>query len=65
MKREETEAAIKADLQRALDDARAQQSSLHTRLVELALQAERLRARIVVLRTKVDQTESETVKQDK
>lgn len=65
MKREETEAAIKADLQRALDDVRTQQSSSQTRLVELSAQAEWLRARIVTLRAKVDQPESGIEKQDK
>ena len=65
LKREETELAIKADLQRALDEVRTQQSSSQTRLVELSAQAERLRARIVVLRAKVDQAESGIEKQDK
>lgn len=65
LKREETEATIKADLQRALDDVRTQQSSSQTRLAELAVQAERLRARITTLRAKVDQVESGLEKQDK
>lgn len=65
LKREETEAAAKADLQRALDEVRTQQSSSQTRLVELSAQAERLRARIVMLRAKVDQAESGIEKQDK
>lgn len=64
LRREETEAAIKVDLQRILDDLRNQQSSIQHRLAELTVQAERLRARIVMLRAKVDQVESKSEKQD-
>ncbi|MFY9611505.1 MAG: hypothetical protein WAU45_23195 [Blastocatellia bacterium] len=62
LRREETEAAIKIDLQRALDDVRNLQSSCQQSLAELTVQAERLRARIVVLRAKVDQAESKSEK---
>ncbi len=64
LRREETEAAIKVDLQRALDDVRSQQSSSQNRLAELTVQAERLRARIVMLRARVDQAESKGERQD-
>lgn len=64
LRREETEAAIKVDLQRALDDVRNQQSSSQHRLAELTVQAERLRGRIVMLQAKVDQAESKSEKQD-
>lgn len=64
LKREEIEAAIKADLQRALDDVRNQQSGSQTRLAELTGQAERLRLRITMLRERVDQTDSKSEKPD-
>jgi len=64
LRREEIEAAIKVELQRALDDVRSQQTSSQHRLAELTAQAERLRARIVMLRPKVEQAESKDEKQD-
>lgn len=65
LRREESEAAIKAELQRALDDVRNQQAGSQNRLAELTVQAERLRARIVVLREKVEQEESKSERQER
>jgi ATP-dependent Lon protease len=64
LRREEAEAAIKGEIQRALDEVHNQQSSYQQRLVELNAQAERLRARVETLRKKVDQVEPKTEKQD-
>jgi len=64
LRREEAEAAVKGELQRALDDVHNQQSSYQQRIVELNAQAERLRARVEALRKRVDQPESKSEKQD-
>jgi chromosome segregation ATPase len=64
VRREEAEAAIKGEIQRALDEVHNQQSSYQHRLVELNAQAERLRARVETLRKKVDPVEPKTEKQD-
>ena len=53
LRRDEAEAAIRSELQRALDDIRAQQAANNQRLAELNEQAARLRARVEALRKKV------------
>ena len=65
LRREEAEAAIRADLQRALDDTRAQKETNHQRIADLQTQAEYLRKRIEALRKKLEQleTKSETSNQ--
>lgn len=63
LKRDEAEAAARAGLQRGLDEVRNQQASLQDRLAELTAQAERLRARIEVLRARYDAA-SRSEKQD-
>jgi chromosome segregation ATPase len=64
LRREDAEAAVKAELQRALDDVHSQQTSYQQRITDLNADAERLRARVETLRKKVDQVESKNEKQD-
>jgi len=64
LRRDEGEAAVKAELQRALDDVHSQQTSNQQRITDLNADAERLRARVEMLRKKVDQVESRNEKQD-
>jgi chromosome segregation ATPase len=64
LRRDEAETAIKAELQRALDDVHSQQTSYQQRITDLNAEAERLRARVETLRKKVDQVESKSEKQD-
>jgi chromosome segregation ATPase len=64
LRRDEAEIAIKAELQRALDDVHGQQTSYQQRITDLNAEAERLRARVETLRKKVDQVESKSEKQD-
>lgn len=65
LRREESEAAIRADIQRALDDVHNQQAASQQRVVELTEQAARLRARIETLRKKFDSSDDRTVKEEK
>jgi len=57
LRRDEAEAAARADLQRALDDVHAQQSVYHQRISELQTQAERVRARTELLRKRLEPAE--------
>ncbi len=63
LRREEAEAAIKLELQRALDNLRMQQSTLQTRIADLQTQADRLRFRSETLRKKVERIELKTENQ--
>jgi ATP-dependent Lon protease len=54
LRRDETEAAIRADLQKALDDVHAQQAAYPQRVAELNDQATRLRTRVDSLRKKLE-----------
>lgn len=54
IRREEAEAAVKSELQRALDDVHNQQSSYQQRIVEMSTQAERLRLRVDALSKKIE-----------
>lgn len=65
LRRDEAETAIKAELQRALDDVHSQQTSYQQRITDLNAEAERLHARVEALRKKVDQVESKSEKQDR
>ena|SRR5437660_5376684 len=65
LRRDEAEAAIRADLQRALEDTHTQQATAQQRLVELNDQAARFRARVEILRKKLDMVDEKTVKEDK
>jgi hypothetical protein len=65
LRRDETEAAIRNELQRALEDVRSQQSIYQQRIAELNEQASRLRARVETLRKKLETPEPKTEKQEK
>jgi predicted nucleic acid-binding Zn-ribbon protein len=54
LRRDEAEAAIRADLQRSLDDVHAQQAVYQQRIAELNDQAARMRARVDALRKKLE-----------
>jgi len=64
LRRDEAEAAIRADLQRSLDDVHAQQAVYQQRIAELNDQAARMRARVDALRKKLE-SEAKTEKEGK
>ena len=64
LRRDEAEAAIRSDIQRTLDDTRAQKETTQQRLTDLQTQAESLRRRIEALRKKVEQLEAKTESQN-
>ena len=57
LRREDTENALRAEFQRAIDDVHNQQSNYQQRIAELQAQAVRLRARVEALRKKIERTE--------
>jgi hypothetical protein len=65
LRRDEAEAAIRVELQRALEDVRSQQTAHHQRVAELNEQATRLRSRVEALRKKVELTDAKIEKEDK
>ncbi len=60
LRRDEAETAIRADLQRALDDTRTQKETTQQRISDLQSQAEYLRKRIEALRKKLEQLETKS-----
>ena len=60
LRRDVAEAAIRAEIQAALDDTRAQKEAVQQRITDLQTQAEALRRRVEVLRKKVEQLEAKT-----
>jgi len=65
LRRDETEAAIRNELQRALDDVHAQQTTTQQRLLELNEQAIRLRARVEASRKKLEMIDLKNEKEEK
>jgi chromosome segregation ATPase len=63
LRRDEAETAIRAELQRALEDNRAQQTVNQQRIAELNEQAAKLRARTDSLRKKVEEPEEKVDKE--
>lgn len=57
IRRDEAEAAIRQELQRALEDTRTQQTATQTKINEMQAQADRLRYRIETLRQKAARLE--------
>lgn len=57
LRREEAENALRADLQRALEDVRNQQAAYQQRVSELQAQATRLRQRVETLRQRLEPAE--------
>ena len=58
LRRDEAEAALRQDFQRALENIRAQQTTNQTRLADLQAQADRLKDRIEALRKKAERLET-------
>jgi len=60
LRRDEVEAAIRAELQRAIEDTKNRQSLVQQRISELQLQATRLRERVETLRRKLERVEEKS-----
>lgn len=60
LRRDDVEAALKAEIQRALEDVKTRQSLQQERISELQAQALRLRARVEALRKKLDREDEKT-----
>ena len=65
LRRDEAEAAIRNELQRALEDTRNHQTAQQQSLAELVSQATRLRTRVEILRKKVELEEAKSEKEEK
>ncbi len=63
LRRDEVEAALKADIQRALEDVKTRQSLQQERISELQAQVARLRARVEALRKKLDREDEKSEQQ--
>ncbi|HST22280.1 MAG TPA: hypothetical protein VLR90_14245, partial [Blastocatellia bacterium] len=63
LRRDEVEAALKADIQRALDDIKTRQTLQQDRISELQAQVARLRARVEALRKKLDREDEKNEQQ--
>ena len=64
LRRDEAEAALRSDIQRALDDTKNRQSLQQQRIAELQAQATRLRERVETLRKKIERFEEKSEKQE-
>lgn len=65
LRRDEVEAAIRSDLQRALDDVHSQQASYQQRAAELVEQATRVRARVETLRKRFELSDENRPREEK
>jgi predicted nucleic acid-binding Zn-ribbon protein len=65
LRRDEAEAAIRSEFQRALDDIRTQQAANQQRVAELNEQAARLRARVEALRKKLELIDLKSEREEK
>jgi uncharacterized protein YceH (UPF0502 family) len=65
VRRDEVEAALKADFQRALEDIKTRQTLQQDRISELQAQVARLRARVEALRKKLDREDEKSEQQKK
>lgn len=63
LRRDEVEAALKADFQRALEDIKTRQTLQQDRISELQAQVARLRARVEALRKKLDREDEKSEQQ--
>ncbi len=63
LRRDEMEAALKADIQRALEDIKSRQTLQQDRISELQAQVARLRARVEALRKKLDREDEKSEQQ--
>lgn len=65
LRKEEAEAALRQEYQRAIENVRTQQSTYQTRIGDLQAQADRLKARIEALRKKAERLETRVDGQEK
>ncbi|MEW6125602.1 MAG: hypothetical protein AB1757_00950 [Acidobacteriota bacterium] len=65
LRKDEAEAALRQEYQRAIESARSQQSTYQTRIGDLQAQADRLKARIEALRKKAERLETRVDGQEK
>jgi len=65
LRRDEAEAAIRNELQRALEDVRSQQTAQQQSLAELVSQSTRLRARVDAVRKKLEILDAKNDKEEK
>lgn len=65
LRRDESETAIRSELQRALEEVHTQQSGSQQRIVDLNEQAARLRARVETLRKKLELIDVKSQKEEK
>ena len=65
LRRDESEAAIRSELQRALEDVRSQQAAQQARLAELVEQAAKLRTRVETLRKRLEVSDAKNEKEEK
>jgi hypothetical protein len=65
LRRDEAEAAIRNDIQRALDDVHSQQATYQQRAAELVEQSTRARARVETLRKKFELSDENRVREEK
>ena len=63
LRREEAETALRAELQRQLEDIRSQQAAAQQHILDLQLQAQRLRLRIEEIRKKIEKQEAKAESQ--
>jgi TolA-binding protein len=64
LRRDEAEAALRLDFQRALENIRSQQTANQTRIADLQAQADRLKAKIEALRKKAERLETRVEEKD-
>ena len=65
LRRDEAEAAIRSEIQRALDDVHSQQAAYQQRSAELVEQSTRVRARVETLRKKFESLDEKSVREEK
>lgn len=65
IRRDESEAVLRAEFQRSLDDVRTQQAAHQQRIAELTAQGARLEARVETLRKKLEIEETKAEKKEK
>lgn len=65
LRRDEAEAAIRADIQRTLDDIHTQQAAYQQRAAELVEQSTRVRARVETLRKRFELNDGKNLREEK
>ena len=65
LRRDEAEAAIRSDIQRALDDVHSQQAAYQQRAAGLVEQSTRVRARVETLLKKIELSDEKSLREEK